>query len=144
MDDARSSDGNGSVCFIKSRVKAATQQEVLLHFMVPSADKLYGDNDFLFELDLAPAPSIKTTSNWLADYGITAFDWPANWSDLNPSENLWGFVKRKTRDTRFNNTDELKAGLKALVQTFMQNEYRLLSIECRNEHTCLNVDVSIL
>ncbi len=37
---------------------------------------------------------------------------PANSPDLNPIENLWGIVKRKMRDTRPNNADELKATVK--------------------------------
>ncbi len=32
---------------------------------------------------------------------------------LNPIENLWGIVKRKIRDTRPNNKDDLKATIKA-------------------------------
>ncbi len=39
-------------------------------------------------------------------------DWPANSPDLNPIENLWGIVKRKMRDTRPNNADDLKATVK--------------------------------
>lgn len=31
----------------------------------------YGNADFLFQLDLAPADSDKTTSNWFAEPGIT-------------------------------------------------------------------------
>ncbi len=39
-------------------------------------------------------------------------NWPANSPDLNPIENLWGIVKRKRRDTRPNNADDLKATVK--------------------------------
>ena len=60
----------------------------------------------------APACSAKTTSNWV-DHGVTALGWPDNSADLNPIENLCGFVKRRMRDTRPNNTDELKAAIKA-------------------------------
>ncbi|KAF7650700.1 hypothetical protein LDENG_00121880 [Lucifuga dentata] len=45
---AMSSAGVGPLCFIKSKVNAAVYQEILEHFMLPSADKLYGDADFLF------------------------------------------------------------------------------------------------
>ncbi len=45
---AVTSAGVGPLCFIKSKVNAAIYQEILEHFMLPSADKLYGDADFLF------------------------------------------------------------------------------------------------
>ncbi len=34
-------------------------QEILEHFMLPSADKLYGDADIIFQQDLAPAHTAK-------------------------------------------------------------------------------------
>ncbi len=74
--------------------------------MLPSADKLYGDADFIFQQDLAPAHTAKGTKSWFNDHGVTVLDWPANSPDLNPIENLWGIVKRKMRDTRPNNADE--------------------------------------
>ncbi len=84
----------------------------LEHFMLPSADKLYGDADFIFQQDLAPAHTAKGTKSWFSDHGVTVLDWPANSPDLNPIENLWVIVKRKMRDTRPNNADELKATVK--------------------------------
>ncbi len=73
--------------------------------MLPSADKLYGDADFIFQQDLAPAHTAKGTKSWFNDHGVTVLDWPANSPDL-------GIVKRKMRDTRPNNADELKATVK--------------------------------
>ncbi len=35
----------------------------------------------------------KPTKSWLN--GVDVLDWPANSPDLNPTENLWGIVKRK-------------------------------------------------
>ncbi len=96
---AMSSAGVGPLCFLKSTVNAAIYQEILEHFMLPSADKLYGDADFIFQQDLAPARTAKGTKSWFNDHGVTVLDWPANSPDLNPIENLWGIVKRKMRDT---------------------------------------------
>ncbi len=109
---AMSSAGVGPLCFLKSTVNAAIYQEILEHFMLPSADKLYGDADFIFQQDLAPAHTAKGTKSWFNGHGVTVLDWPANSPDLNPIENLWGIVKRKMRDTRPNNADELKATVK--------------------------------
>ncbi len=109
---AVTSAGVGPLCFIKSKVNAAVYQEILEHFMLPSADKLYGDADFIFQQDLAPAHTAKGIKSWFNDHGVTVLDWPANSPDLNPIENLWVIVKRKMRDTRPNNADELKATVK--------------------------------
>ncbi len=110
---AMSSAGVGPLCFLKSTVNAAIYQEILEHFMLLSADKLYGDADFIFQQDLAPAHTAKGTKSWFNDHGVTVLDWPENSPDLNPIENLWGIVKRKMRDTRPNNADDLKASIKA-------------------------------
>ncbi len=58
---AMSSAGVGPLCFLKSTVNADIYQEILEHFMLPSADKLYGDADFIFQQDLAPAHTAKGT-----------------------------------------------------------------------------------
>ncbi len=67
---AMSSAGVGPLCFLKSTVNTAIFQEILEHFMLPSADKLYGDADFIFQQDLAPAHTAKGTKSWFDDHGI--------------------------------------------------------------------------
>ncbi len=110
---AMSSAGVGPLCFLKSTVNAAIYQEILEHFMLPSADQLFKDADFIFQQDLAPAHTAKGTKSWFNDHGVTVLDWPANSPDLNLIEILLDIVKRKMRDTRPNNEDELKTAIRA-------------------------------
>ncbi len=109
---AMSSAGVAPLCFLKTNVTAPVYQYILEHFMLPSADQLFKDADFIFQQDLAPAHTAKSTKSWLNDHGVGVLDWPANSPDLNPTENLWGIVKRKTRIKRQKNADELNATVK--------------------------------
>ncbi len=67
---------------------APVYQESLEHFKLPSADQLFKDADLIFQHDLAPAHTAKSTKNWLNDHGVGVLDWPANSPDLKPIENL--------------------------------------------------------
>ncbi len=71
---AMSSTGVGPLCFLKSTVNTAIYQELLEHFMLPSADKLYGNADFIFQQDLAPAHTAKGTKSWFNNHGVTVLD----------------------------------------------------------------------
>ncbi len=79
--------------------------------MLPSADQLFKDADFIFQQDLAPAHTAKSTKSRLNDQ-VGVLDWPANSPDLNPIENLWSIVRMKMRNKRSKNADELKATVK--------------------------------
>ncbi len=109
---AMSSAGVGRLCFLKTNITAPVYQEILEHFMLPSADQLFKDADFIFQQDLAPAHTAKSTKSGLNDHGVGVLDWPANSPDLNPIENIRGIVKRKMRNKRPKNADELKATVK--------------------------------
>ncbi len=149
-------------CVFWSPVNAAIYQEILEHFILPSADKLYRDADFIFQQDLVPAHTAKGTKSWFNDHGVTVLDWPAHSPDLNPIKNLWGIVKRKMRDTRPNNADDLKAAIKATCSSITPEQCHRLIVSMprctdaviyakrgptkywvhRNEHTFQKPDIS--
>ncbi len=80
---AMSSAGVGPLCFLKSTVNAAIYQDILEHFMLPSADKLYGDADYIFQQDLAPG-DLKATIK-------------ATWASITPEQchSLIAFMPRR-------------------------------------------------
>ncbi len=97
---AMSSAGVGPLCFLKSTVNAAIYQDILEHYMLPSAVLLC---------------LIGQQIRWI--------------------ENLWGIVKRKMRDTRRNNADDLKAAIKATWASIPPQQCHKLitSMPCRIE-----------
>ncbi len=58
---AMSSAGVGPLCFLKTNVTAPVYQEIVEHFMLPPAGQLFKDADFIFQQDLAPAHTAKST-----------------------------------------------------------------------------------
>ncbi len=95
-----------STVFSEVHSQRSIYQDILEHFMLPSADKLYGDADFIFQQDLAPAHTAKGTKSWFNDHVLLCLI--GQQTRLNPRENIWVIVKRKMRDTRPNNADDLK------------------------------------
>ncbi len=71
---AMSSAGVGPLCFLKTNVTAPVYQSILEHFMLPSADQLFKDADFIFQQDLAPA---HTASQAHQNYGHLTNFWCA-------------------------------------------------------------------
>ncbi len=63
-----------STVFSEVHSQRSIYQELVKHFMLPSADKLYGDADFIFQQDLAPVHTAKGTKSWFNDHGVTVLD----------------------------------------------------------------------
>ena len=117
-----------NAAFFKSKVTATVYQNVLEDFKIPSAEDLYGDAEFIFQQDLAPAHTARSTKTWFDAHGITVLDWPANSPDLNPIENLWGIIKRKMRDTRPKTKDQLITSVKGIWASITPSQcHRLIA-----------------
>ncbi len=129
--------GVGPLCFLKTNVTAPVYQYILEHFMLPSADQLFKDADFIFQQDLAPAHTAKSTKSWLNDRGVGVLDWPANSPDLN-IERIYGILSRETRDQKMQMSRRLlpkKPGLPYIyIHSFSRRFYpKRLTIEEYNK-----------
>ncbi|KAI4886169.1 hypothetical protein NFI96_033331 [Prochilodus magdalenae] len=103
--------GVGKLCFLKKTVNAAVYQDVLETFLIPTVEEQFGEEDFIFQQDLAPAHAAKSTKDWFTKKQLEVLAWPANSPDLNVIENLWAIVKRKIRDRKPTTLDQLKQNI---------------------------------
>ncbi len=96
-----SSAGVGPLCILKTNVTAPVYQYILGQLMLPSADQLFKDADFIFQQDLAPAHTAKSTKSWLNGHGVGVLDWPANPPDLDRTPYIiYGVLSRGKIETR--------------------------------------------
>ncbi len=84
------------IVFLKTNVTAPVYQDILEHFMLPSAGQLFKDADLIFQQDLAPVHTAKSTKSSLNDHVLvlTGQQTHQTWT----LEDLWSIVERKMRN----------------------------------------------
>ena len=85
---------------------AAVYQDVPDHFLIPYIE--FGNNEFIFQYDIAPSYTMKSSKEWFKEETILVFDWLVNSPDANPKENLYGILQRRLRKYYPSNLEELK------------------------------------
>ncbi len=105
-----SSAGVGPLCFLKTNVTAPVYQEILEHFMLPAADQLFKDADFIFQQDLPPAHNNTTsTESRLNDQVcLTGQQTHQTWTQ----QRIYGVFSRGKCKQETKKCNELKATVK--------------------------------
>lgn len=85
-----------------------------------------GGQGWIFQQDNASIHSSSSTRLWLSSKKVRVLPWPARFPDLNPIENVWGYLARKVyaHGRQFNNVSELEKKIyeewEAISQDYLQ------------------------
>ena len=110
---------------VKTTVNTEVYIDLLDAYLLPSVDKLFADDDFVFQHDLAPAHRSYKTAKYLKEKRIDVLEWlewPCNSPDLNIIEFVWQKMKTRVQQVHLKTLEELKAVSREVWASFTQNE----------------------
>lgn len=109
---AFNSEGTVDVAFVSSKMNSSEYQRVLENNLLPYIRR-FSRKKLVYQQDNASVHISKSTQNWFLSKKINVMKWPACSPDLNPMENLWGFIVRHIyqNNRQFQSVSELKTAI---------------------------------
>lgn len=104
---AFSAHGVGRFYRVQGILKKEQYLEMLEHQLLPSAEQLFPDGNYLFQQDNDPKHTAKVCKAFVQDRGIPTMAWPSQSPDLNPIENLWSIMDRQLKNRQPRTLDQL-------------------------------------
>lgn len=104
--------GQISLAFIEGNQDGTAYQDMLAEHLLPKAP-LVTTGEWVFQQDNAPSHSSGATKSWFEANEVTVMYWPPRSPDLNPIENLWGWMVHRVYagGRQFGNVADLRLAI---------------------------------
>ena len=103
-----SSKRTGELLVIRCIMNGSMYMEILERNLQKSATSLGHGRNFVLQHDNDPKHTAKLTKEWFENNGISTLNWPSQFSDLKPIENLWNNLKVKVHKRNPQNIKQLE------------------------------------
>lgn len=125
--------GQLPIAWISSKMNSLNYIDLLDVSLVNDAEQLLGP-DFIFQQDNASIHTSKATMDFFKERQIPVLDWPACSPDLNPIENLWGWLVRRVyiNGTQYNSVNELRTAIRVAWGEIPRNYMETLVLSMKN------------
>lgn len=105
--------GTTDIVFIEGNMNTSKYCDVLAEHLLPVGPLIAAGN-WIFQQDNAAIHTSREAKEWFRVNNVDVLEWPSRSPDLNPIENLWGWLVRAVyrNGRQFRTRDELKEAIR--------------------------------
>ena len=100
--------GKGKLVILDNTINSIRYQQILCENLIESANTM-NLNEFIFQQDNAPPHTSNLLKLLFRENQVELLPWPANSPDLNPIENIWGYISLELSKRNVKSINDMKS-----------------------------------